>query len=184
MAFVYCSLVKQWPSVRVKILWCIIIIMPSRSVANCNYYTRKAKGTDIKYFRYPKNKDLAKQWIVACRRKDEIYLKHSRYLPTAYYSKYFTPKCDCRIIYIAHFEVISIVVLEGQPCWRSNQDKVCSTSPFMCQRYRDYINRHTTAKKSLFDHFSLSPISISIKNLVGSIILMYTFLVFWYYLLY
>ncbi|KAL1493952.1 hypothetical protein ABEB36_009631 [Hypothenemus hampei] len=51
--------------------------MPGCAVANCKNFNRKTKGTDIRYFRFPKNEDLAKQWVSACGRKDEINLKNA-----------------------------------------------------------------------------------------------------------
>lgn len=49
--------------------------MPGCALASCTNYNRNKKGKDIKYFRFPKNEDLANRWIVACRRKDKIKLK-------------------------------------------------------------------------------------------------------------
>jgi hypothetical protein len=52
--------------------------MLSCAVAGCGNYNRVTKRTDVRYFHFPKNEDLAKQWIVACRRDDKINLKHGR----------------------------------------------------------------------------------------------------------
>lgn len=53
--------------------------MPGCAVFGCNNYNRVTKGTNIKYFRFPKSKELSKQWISACRRKDNINLKNGVY---------------------------------------------------------------------------------------------------------
>lgn len=50
--------------------------MPGCAVALCKNYNRLTKGTEIKYFRFPKDKELCKKWIIACRREDEINLKN------------------------------------------------------------------------------------------------------------
>lgn len=52
--------------------------MPGCAVATCKNFNRKTKGTDIKYFSFPKNEDMAKQWITACRREDKINLKNGK----------------------------------------------------------------------------------------------------------
>lgn len=52
--------------------------MPSCAIATCKNNNRNTKGTDIKYFSFPKS-DLKKQWIVACKRNDEINLKNGMY---------------------------------------------------------------------------------------------------------
>lgn len=52
--------------------------MPDCAVAKCGNFTRKTKGTEIKYFRFPKNDDLAKQWEAACKRDDKINLKNGK----------------------------------------------------------------------------------------------------------
>lgn len=50
--------------------------MPGCAVYGCGNYNRKTKGTNIKYFRFPYNEDLAKKWINACKRKDKFNLKY------------------------------------------------------------------------------------------------------------
>nr|CAH7759844.1 unnamed protein product [Callosobruchus chinensis] len=62
--------------------------MPGCAVANCKNYNRVTKGSGVKYFRFPKNEDLAKQWVIACRRKDEINLKNA-----CICSKHFDNSC-------------------------------------------------------------------------------------------
>lgn len=52
--------------------------MPNCAAATCKNTNRTTKGTDIKYFRFPKNEDMSKQWIVACRREDKINLKNGK----------------------------------------------------------------------------------------------------------
>lgn len=52
--------------------------MSNCSVATCKNYSKITRGTDIKYFRFPSNKHLAKQWIAACGRKGPINLKNAR----------------------------------------------------------------------------------------------------------
>lgn len=60
--------------------------MPGCAVAKCGNYTRKTKGTEIKYYKFPtNNEDLCKQWIIACRREDKINLKHGKYLYLQYF---------------------------------------------------------------------------------------------------
>lgn len=54
--------------------------MPGCEVAKCGNFNRKTKGTEIRYFKFPKNSELAKQWIVACKRDDEINLKNGKLL--------------------------------------------------------------------------------------------------------
>jgi len=49
--------------------------MVNCAIAGCNNYTRKTKGSVIKYFRFPQQDDIAKQWVIACRRMDKINLK-------------------------------------------------------------------------------------------------------------
>ncbi|KAL1493922.1 hypothetical protein ABEB36_009602 [Hypothenemus hampei] len=51
--------------------------MPSCAIFGCNNYTRKTKGTDIKYFRFPRDTDMQQKWIRACERKDEFKIKNS-----------------------------------------------------------------------------------------------------------
>ncbi|XP_050500736.1 THAP domain-containing protein 1-like [Diabrotica virgifera virgifera] len=51
--------------------------MPGCAVANCKNYNRVTKGSNIKYFRFPQNEEFVKQWVVACRRQDEINLKNA-----------------------------------------------------------------------------------------------------------
>lgn len=52
--------------------------MPSCAVFKCTNTNRKTKGTDIKYYSFPSNKDLAKIWINACHREDSINLKNGK----------------------------------------------------------------------------------------------------------
>lgn len=53
--------------------------MPGCAVATCKNTNRKTKGTDIKYFGFPKNEDLTRLWINACRRVDKINLKNGEF---------------------------------------------------------------------------------------------------------
>lgn len=55
------------------------ISMPGCAVSGCLSYNRKTKGTDVKYYRFPKNEDLARQWLHACRREDEVNLQHDEF---------------------------------------------------------------------------------------------------------
>nr|CAI5828659.1 unnamed protein product [Callosobruchus analis] len=50
--------------------------MPNCAVATCRNCNRNTKGKDITFFRLPKNEDMAKQWIAACKRLDEMNLKN------------------------------------------------------------------------------------------------------------
>ena len=51
--------------------------MPGCAVYGCNNYSRKTKGSAIRYFTFPKNNDLQGQWIVACKRKDSFDLTYA-----------------------------------------------------------------------------------------------------------
>lgn len=52
--------------------------MPGCAVTGCKNYSRVTKGTEIKYFRFPKEKELCRRWIIVCRRKDKINLKNGK----------------------------------------------------------------------------------------------------------
>lgn len=52
--------------------------MPACAVFTCKNSNHSTKGTDIKYFGFPKDDDVCKQWIVACGRKDKINLKYGK----------------------------------------------------------------------------------------------------------
>ncbi|XP_050300162.1 THAP domain-containing protein 1-like [Anthonomus grandis grandis] len=51
--------------------------MVNCAVLGCKNHTKKTKGTKIKYFRFPKQEDLAKQWVIRCHRGDKINLKNA-----------------------------------------------------------------------------------------------------------
>ncbi|CAH1989757.1 unnamed protein product [Acanthoscelides obtectus] len=51
--------------------------MKGCAVANCKNYNRVTKGSDIGYFRFPKNEEFVKRWVGACRREDEINLRNA-----------------------------------------------------------------------------------------------------------
>lgn len=88
--------------------------MPSCAIALCKNYNQKTKGTDVKYFRFPTNSDLAKQWIASCKREGKINLKNGKcfisiiliwlvrtvviYIPVLKFSLYLFLKSlrDCR----------------------------------------------------------------------------------------
>ncbi|KAK9738047.1 THAP domain [Popillia japonica] len=46
------------------------------AVNACGNYNRATKGSNIRYYRFPKDKALAKQWIAACKRYDVINIKN------------------------------------------------------------------------------------------------------------
>lgn len=50
--------------------------MPSCAVFGCKNNNRSTKGKEVRYFQFPKQDDLAKQWIELCGRKDKINLKN------------------------------------------------------------------------------------------------------------
>lgn len=50
--------------------------MTNCAVATCKNCTRLTKGSNIKYFRFPKNKELCKVWIISCKRKDKINVEN------------------------------------------------------------------------------------------------------------
>lgn len=52
--------------------------MPGCAVSGCGNYTRKTKGSDVKYYSFPKNEDLARQWIQACRREDKFNVQQGK----------------------------------------------------------------------------------------------------------
>lgn len=52
--------------------------MSTCAVFGCNNHFRSTKGTDLKYYTFPKNEDLARQWMQACRRKDKVNPKRAR----------------------------------------------------------------------------------------------------------
>lgn len=56
------------------LLFSLCLKMPNCAVALCKNYNQKTKGTNIKYFRFLTNSDLAKQWIVSCKRNDEGFV--------------------------------------------------------------------------------------------------------------
>ncbi|KAL1488843.1 hypothetical protein ABEB36_014638 [Hypothenemus hampei] len=60
--------------------------MPSCAIFGCNNYTRKTKGTDIKYFRFPRDTDMQQKWIRACERKDEFKIKNSNYVCSIHFA--------------------------------------------------------------------------------------------------
>ena len=49
--------------------------MPGCDVATCKNTNKNTKGSEVKFFRFPRNEDLSKQWINLCRRNDKINLK-------------------------------------------------------------------------------------------------------------
>lgn len=52
--------------------------MPGCAVATCKNTNKVTKGTNIRYFRFPKIESICKQWMVACRREDKINLKNGK----------------------------------------------------------------------------------------------------------
>lgn len=50
--------------------------MPACAVASCRNFNQNTKGTDIKYYRFPKDEYFLNKWIAACRRKDKINIKN------------------------------------------------------------------------------------------------------------
>ncbi|KAL1488225.1 hypothetical protein ABEB36_015180 [Hypothenemus hampei] len=51
--------------------------MPGCAVYGCKSYSRKTKGTDIRYYEFPKQGDICAKWIAACRRKDKFNTKNA-----------------------------------------------------------------------------------------------------------
>ncbi|KAL1488838.1 hypothetical protein ABEB36_014633 [Hypothenemus hampei] len=51
--------------------------MPGCAVYGCKSYSRKTKGTDIRYYGFPKQGDICAKWIAACRRKDKFNTKNA-----------------------------------------------------------------------------------------------------------
>lgn len=52
--------------------------MPSCAIANCGNYYRKTKLIGVRYFKFPRQEDLAKQWLSACKREDVVNLKKGK----------------------------------------------------------------------------------------------------------
>lgn len=46
--------------------------MPACAVYGCGNYSRKTKGSDIRYYSFPKDENLSSQWINACCRQDKF----------------------------------------------------------------------------------------------------------------
>ncbi|XP_045132619.1 uncharacterized protein LOC123516916 [Portunus trituberculatus] len=61
----------------------------SCSVLWCYSDKRKTAGNGIRYFRFPKNDEIRKQWVRACDRVDDFNLKNA-----VVCSRHFTPN-DC-----------------------------------------------------------------------------------------
>lgn len=57
----------------------LLVTMPACAVFGCNNYSRKTKGTLIKYYSFPKNEDLRKRWIQACRRLDKFIVEQGKH---------------------------------------------------------------------------------------------------------
>lgn len=52
--------------------------MPGCAIATCKHTNKITKGSEIRYFRFPKNYAMAKKWIFACRRQDTINLRNGK----------------------------------------------------------------------------------------------------------
>jgi hypothetical protein len=50
--------------------------MPNCAVFGCNSQNRMKARAGIKFYTFPKNEDLALQWVYACGRQDKINLKN------------------------------------------------------------------------------------------------------------
>lgn len=50
--------------------------MVSCAVAKCGNYYKKTIGTGLKYFKFPRNDEICKKWIVACCLEDKINTQH------------------------------------------------------------------------------------------------------------
>lgn len=64
--------------------------MPNCSVATCTSHNKMKGATDIKFYGFPKNKDLAIQWAQACKRSDKINMKYGKL--DNYYRSVVVPK--------------------------------------------------------------------------------------------
>lgn len=51
--------------------------MPNCAVFGCNNTNKNTKGTQVKFYSFPKNNDLAQQWLQACCRKDKVNFKNA-----------------------------------------------------------------------------------------------------------
>lgn len=51
--------------------------MVNCAVSGCNNYYRNTKGTDIKYFRFPKDREISHKWLAACWRADKVNLRNA-----------------------------------------------------------------------------------------------------------
>lgn len=52
--------------------------MPNCAVYGCHNHTRKTKGSEVRYLRFPKNEELCKKWVIACKRKDKINVDNGK----------------------------------------------------------------------------------------------------------
>ena len=50
--------------------------MPNCAIPTRKNYFRGTKDTDIRYFRFPKEKNFTTKWVIACFRKDKINLEN------------------------------------------------------------------------------------------------------------
>lgn len=48
--------------------------MVNCAICGCKNHTRKTKGSDITYHRFPKNETLMKQWVIACKNSTQEWL--------------------------------------------------------------------------------------------------------------
>lgn len=52
--------------------------MPTCAVQGCLSYSRKTKGTNIKYYSFPKKEELSKRWVYACHRLDKFNIQQGK----------------------------------------------------------------------------------------------------------
>ncbi|XP_075229648.1 uncharacterized protein LOC142329169 isoform X7 [Lycorma delicatula] len=48
--------------------------MPNCAVKGCNNYNRKTKGTNIRYYTFPKDKEMQDKWLTVCKNRQLINL--------------------------------------------------------------------------------------------------------------
>lgn len=66
--------------------------MPNCAVFGCNKRNQNTKGTNVKFYKFPKVDDLARQWLNACRRSDRVNLMHASICSQHFDSEcFFTP---------------------------------------------------------------------------------------------
>ncbi|KAK9721053.1 THAP domain [Popillia japonica] len=75
--------------------------MPGCAVNGCRNYNRATKGSNIRYYRFPKDEALTKQWIAACQREDVINTKNACICSTHFEASCFETSFKQKLSYFA-----------------------------------------------------------------------------------